>query len=141
MINLDITLWIQIAEALLMVVILHYILIKPVMSIIKEREEQFKALEKEINDLFSSAEETLKKYEMELEKARSEGMRKREALKEEARKFEKELLAKVMKEVEEKKLNWEKQFKAELEDLRSKLVAQKEMFAKLIVEKVLGRSV
>ncbi len=141
MIKLDITLFIQIIEALLMTFILHQILIKPVMATIRERRNQFQALEKETEELLASADEAIKKYQSELERARREGIQKREALKEEARKFEKELIAKVMKEVEEYKAKWAKDFSAQLAQIRAKLMEQKEMFANLIVERLLGRKV
>jgi F-type H+-transporting ATPase subunit b len=141
MINIDITLLIQIIEALILTFILHQILIKPVMSYMKERESHFKALEKEIQDLLNSAEETIKKYETEIAKARDEGIQKRELLKEEARKIEKELLAKVVKEVEDYKNKWAQEFSRQLEEVRKQLQTNIEMFANLIVERVLGRKV
>ncbi len=141
MINLDITLWIQIVEALILTFILHYILTKPVMGYMKQREEHFKALEKEIDDLIKSADENIKRYESEIAKAREEGIKKREMLKEEARKFEKELLTKVMKEVEEYKKKWAQEFARQLEEVKKQLQANVEMFANLIVERVLGRKV
>ena len=141
MINLDITLFIQIIEALIMTFILHQILIKPVMATIRERQNQFQALEKETEELLASAEEAIKRYQSELERARREGIQKREALKEEARKFERELIAKVMKEVEEYKTKWAQEFSQQLAQLRAKLMEQKEMFANLIVERLLGRKV
>ncbi|WP_038056008.1 hypothetical protein [Thermodesulfobacterium hydrogeniphilum] len=141
MINLDITLIIQIIEALLLTFILYQILIKPVMSYIKEREAHFQSLERETQELLASAEETVRKYEEALAKAREEGVRKRELLKEEARKVEKELLAKVMKEVEEYKAKWAQEFAKQLEGVRKQIQSNIEMFASLIVERVLGRKV
>jgi len=70
MIKFDITLFIQIVEALVMTFVLYYILIKPVMSHIRERESHFQALEKETQELIASAEEAIRKYQEELNKAR-----------------------------------------------------------------------
>jgi F-type H+-transporting ATPase subunit b len=139
MINFDITLFIQIAEALIMTFILYYILVKPVMSYIKERESHFQILEKETQELITLAEEAIKKYHEELNKARSEGIQKRELLKEEARKIEKETLLKVMKEMEEYKAKWAEQFSKQLEDVRKELIGNVEYFASLMVERLLGR--
>ena len=141
MLKFDITLIIQIVEALIMTFILYYILIKPVMSYMKERESHFQTLEKETQDLIASAEEAIKKYQNELNKARSEGIQKRELLKEEARKMEKELLSKVMKETEEYKTKWAEQFSKQLEDVRKELMGKVEYFASLMVERLLGRKV
>jgi len=139
MLKFDITLIIQIVEALIMTFILYYILIKPIMSYMKERESHFQTLEKETQDLIASAEEAIKKYQNELNKARSEGIQKRELLKEEARKIEKELLSKVMKEAEEYKTKWAEQFSKQLEDVRKELMNKVEYFASLMIERLLGR--
>ncbi|MCD6490617.1 MAG: hypothetical protein J7K20_07835 [Thermodesulfobacterium sp.] len=141
MIELDITLFIQIVEALLMTLVLYYLLIKPVMSHIRERENHFQVLEKETQELIASAEEAISKYQEELNKARAEGVQKRELLKEEARKIEKEILSKVMKEVEEYKAKWSEQFSKQLEDVRKELMSKVEFFASLMVERLLGRKV
>lgn len=98
-------------------------------------------MEKEIDELLSQAEEGLKNYYEALNQARSEGALKREALKEEARKIEKEELQKVMKEIEAQKREWENAFKAEFAKLRESVLAQKDYFANLMVEKLLGRRV
>jgi len=141
MIKFDITLFIQIVEALIMTFVLYYILVKPVMSHIREREAHFQSLEKETRDLILSAEEAIRKYQEELNKARAEGIQKRELLKEEARKIEKEILSKTMKEVEEYKAKWAEQFSKQLEEVRKELMGNVEYFASLMVERLLGRKV
>ncbi|BAU22692.1 hypothetical protein THC_0294 [Caldimicrobium thiodismutans] len=141
MLKFDITLLVQIIEALVLAFLLNIILIKPVMSFLEERKRQFGSLEKEIDELLSQAEEGLKNYYEALNQARSEGALKREALKEEARKIEKEELQKVMKEIEAQKREWENAFKAEFAKLRESVLAQKDYFANLMVEKLLGRRV
>ncbi|MCS7278446.1 MAG: hypothetical protein NZ530_00105 [Thermodesulfobacteriaceae bacterium] len=141
MLNFDITLIIQIGEALILTFILNQILIKPVMSNIKERENQFQALERETQEYLTLAEESIRRYQEELSKARMEGVQKRELFKEEARKLEKELLMKVTKEVEEYKAKWSQEFSKQLEVIRANLLGQREYFANLIVERLLGRKV
>lgn len=141
MIKFDITLFVQIGEALLMTFILYYILVRPIMSYIKEREAHFQTLEKETQDLIASAEEAIKRYQEELNKARAEGVQKRELMKEEARKIEKDILSKVMKEMEEYKTKWAEQFSKQLEDVRKELMDNVEYFASLMVERLLGRKV
>lgn len=141
MLKFDITLLIQIVEAIILAILLNILLIKPVMSVLEERRRQFKVLEKEIDDLIKQAEEGLKNYQEALNQARLEGMQKREALKEEARRLEREEIAKVMKEVEAQKKEWERAFKEEFAKLRESILSQKEFFANLMVEKLLGRKV
>jgi F-type H+-transporting ATPase subunit b len=141
MLTFDITLIIQIIEALILTFILHVILIKPMMGYMRERESHFQALEKETQDFLKSAEDAINRYHEELAKARMEGVKKREMLKEEARKVEKELLTQAMKEAEEYKNRWAQEFSKELEKVRKELMEKIEFFASLIVERVLGRQV
>ncbi len=141
MLKFDITLLVQIIEALVLAFLLNIILIKPVMSFLQERKRQFGSLEREVEELLNQAEEGLKNYYEALNQARSEGAQKREALKEEARRIEKEELQKIMKELEAQKREWENTFKAEFAKLRESVLAQREYFAHLMVEKLLGRKV
>lgn len=141
MLKFDITLLVQIIEALALAYILNIILIKPVMSFLDERKKQFKGLEREIEDLLSQVEAGLRNYQEAIAAARQEGMQKREALKEEARRIEKEELAKVLKELEQQKREWESAFKVEIGKLRESVLSQREVFAELMVEKLLGRKV
>lgn len=141
MLKFDITLLVQIIEALLLAILLNFLLIKPIMSFLAERKKQFKGMEDEVENLLKSAEESLKNYQEALNEARKEGISKRESIKEEARKVEKEMLAKVVKEVESMKREWENTFRKEFEKLREELLSQRELYATLIVEKLLGRKV
>lgn len=138
MLKFDITLFVQIAEALILAVILNAILLKPVMSFLEERKRQFRGLEKEIEDLLRQVDEGLKHYQEALNTARAEGIAKREALKEEARRIEKEELQKITREVEAFRKEWEAKFHAEFAKLRENMLAQRDYFANLIVEKLLG---
>ncbi|MGC9016661.1 MAG: hypothetical protein ACP5JQ_00550 [Caldimicrobium sp.] len=141
MLKFDITLLVQIIEVLILAVLLNSLLIKPIMATLEERRRQFEVLEKEIDDLIKQAEEGIKNYQEALNQARIEGMQKREALKEEARRLEKEEIAKVLKEVELQKAEWERAFKEEFAKLREAILSQKEFFSHLMVEKLLGRKV
>ncbi len=141
MLKFDVTLLIQIVEALILAILLNILLIKPVMRTLEERRRQFRSLEEEIEDLLKQAEEGIRNYQEALNQARLEGIQKREALKEEARRLEREEIARVLKEVEAKKGEWEKTFKEEFAKLREAILSQKEFFANLMVEKLLGRKV
>jgi len=70
MLTFDITLIIQIVEALIMTAILNAILIKPVMKTLKEREQKFEGLRSEIERFVRGAEEALQQYHQRLNDAR-----------------------------------------------------------------------
>ncbi len=141
MLSFDISLIVQIIEMIVLAIILNVLLIKPIMKNFEERRMRFQGLEREIDDYSQRAKELLEKYQQTLHEARSEGLKKQELLKEEARKIERERLQAVMKEVEAKKREWEETFKKEFEGIRQQILAQKETLANLIIEKLVGRRV
>jgi F-type H+-transporting ATPase subunit b len=141
MLSFDISLIVQIIQTIVLAIILNALLIKPIMKNFEERRMRFQGLEREIEDYNLRAKELLEKYQQTLHEARSEGLKKQELLKEEARKIEREKLQAVMKEAEAKKKEWEKVFSREFEELRHQLLAQKETLANLIIEKLVGRRV
>ncbi len=139
MLSFDVSLIVQIIEALLLAIILNYLLLKPVTRIFEERKERFMGLENEISRYEKMAGSLVEKYNQTLQEARMEGLKKQELLKEEARRLERETLQRVMKEIEEKKKTWEESFKLELKKVREELLAQKEAIAEIIIEKLVGR--
>ncbi len=141
MLKFDFTLLVQIVEILILAVILNVLLIKPVMSVIQERKRYSEGIEKEIQNLLNQVEEGIKNYYATLNSVREEGVKKRESLKEEARRIEREELTKIAKELEKQKKEWENQFKTEFSKIRETVLTQREYFAGLIVEKLLGRKV
>jgi F-type H+-transporting ATPase subunit b len=141
MLSFDASLIVQIIETIVLAIILNALLIKPIMKNFEERRMRFQGLEREIDDYSLIAKELLEKYQQTLHEARSEGLKKQELLKEEARKIERERLQAVMKEVEAKKREWEEAFKKEFDGLRQQILGQKELLASLIIEKLVGRRV
>ncbi len=140
MLTFDITMVIQIIEALIMTAILNVILIKPVMQIFKEREQKFNGLRSEIEKFTRGAEEALQHYEQRLNEARMEAHQRREALKAEAKAEEKKILEVATKEAESLKSQMLSQLSQQLQQVREALKSQVEVFATSIAQKLLGRS-
>ncbi len=140
MLTLDITLIIQIIEALLMTAILNIILIKPIMRIFKEREQKFESLRGDIERFTKGAEEALQQYQQRLSEARIEANRKREELKSEGKAEERKILEAATREAEQLKNQMLSQLAQQLSQVRDGLKAQVEVFATGIAEKLLGRS-
>jgi len=140
MLSFDITLIIQIVEALIMTAILNAILIKPVMQIFKEREQKFTGLRNEIERFTRGAEEALQQYEQRLNEARMEAHRRKEELKAEAKAEERKILEAATKEAESLKNQMLSQLSQQLQQVREALKSQVEVFATSIAQKLLGRS-
>lgn len=140
MLSFDITLIIQIVEALIMTAILNAILIKPVMQILKEREQKFESLRSDIERFTRGAEEALQQYQQRLNEARMEAHRRKEELKAEAKAEEKRILEVATKEAESLKSQMLSQLSQQLQQVREALKSQVEVFATSIAQKLLGRS-
>ncbi len=140
MLSFDITLFIQIIEALIMTAILNVILIKPVMQVLKERKQKFDGLREEIDRFTKGAEEALKQYHQRLNEVRMEASRKREELKQQGRAEERRILEEATKEADQLKHQMLSQLSQQLQQVRQALQAQVENFALSIAQKLLGRS-
>ncbi|MBA2848036.1 ATPase [Thermosulfuriphilus ammonigenes] len=141
MISLDITLWVQIVKILILTFILNAILIKPILRILREREEHFAGLEQDIQRFTESAEQLLENYNRRLAEARMEAGKKREELKLQAKQEEKSILEAATKEAEARKSELLSQVMKEIEGVRKALREQVEGFAAQIAQKLLGRSI
>jgi F-type H+-transporting ATPase subunit b len=140
MLTFDITLIIQIVEALIMTAILNAILIKPVMKTLKEREQKFEGLRSEIERFVRGAEEALQQYHQRLNDARLEANRRKEELKAEGKAEERKILEAATKEAESLKTQMLSQLSQQLQQVREALKSQVEGFATDIAQKLLGRS-
>ncbi len=141
MLSFDITLIIQIVEALILMVILNAILIKPVMKILKEREEKFNTLRGDIEKFTKEAESALQRYHQRLNEARMEAAQKREELKQQGKAEERKIIEAATKEAEQLKQQMLSQLSQQLQQVRQSLQAQVETFATSIAQKLLGRSI
>ena len=70
MVDLNITLWIQLANFLVTLVVLHYLLISPIRKIIRKRKDNVEGLIGEIEAFTAEKQQLLDEYESELRKAR-----------------------------------------------------------------------
>lgn len=70
MVDLNITLWIQLANFLVTLVVLNYLLISPIRKIIRKRKDNVEGLIGEIEAFTAEKQQLLDEYESELRKAR-----------------------------------------------------------------------
>lgn len=99
-IDINVTVVIQLVNFLVTLVVLNYLLIRPVRDIIRKRREMMEGLGREIEGFADQAEERLSAYEAELSKARDEAGARRRQAKAEAEAEEKAILAAAGKEAQ-----------------------------------------
>ena len=135
------SLWIQVANFLLLIFLLNIILYRPIRKILGERRGEMGSFESAIEDFRNKS----TRYEKDLHEseigARREGHQEKEALKSEGLEEEKGLLDEVTSTAEEKISKAKEEIEHRALDVRKSLEAEVADFSKDLAEKILGRSV
>jgi F-type H+-transporting ATPase subunit b len=139
MIELDWTLYVQIINFLVLVVLLNLVLFRPIRRQLKARQDRLAAFEGDISSLSGQSQGLTGELQDKLAEARRQGVSEREALKQDGAKAEASLMEQVKKQVEEEWATVEQKIKADMAKARKSLHAQAQSFAQLLAAKILGR--
>jgi F-type H+-transporting ATPase subunit b len=141
MISIDGSLFIQIANFLLMIFVLNILVYKPIRGVLRQRKEKIEGLEAGIENLIGEAEEKKEAFSSGIKNARTRGLKEKEALIQAAADEEKAILEKISIKAQEELISVRKKIVDEMESVRASLFKQTNEFAKQIGEKILGRAV
>ena len=141
MIDIDITMPIQIANILLLIVIMNIVLYRPVRRILEERQTKIASLNKDIETFNKNAQLRLEDFDRKLGEARIKAKGEFEALRGQGQSTAGDEVAKVRKEVEASKAEQLKVINTQFATAQQELKGQVETFAKEMASKVLGREV
>ena len=139
MIDIDWTLYAQIINFLLLVVLLNVVLFRPIRKALRDRQAKLLAQETEINVLTDKGRSLEDEIKEELAAARKAGAGARETLKQEGVQAEATLLEEVKRQAELEWATVEKKIKADMAKARASLQKQTQSFAQLLATKILGR--
>ncbi|UCG13441.1 MAG: ATP synthase F0 subunit B [Deltaproteobacteria bacterium] len=141
MIEINLTIVIQVLQFLILVFILNRLLFKPISQVIAERQDKIIAWEEKTSSLQESVRTRLESYESHLQEAQAQAQERQGQLKNEVKEKEEERLRAVSEEaarlVDSTKLELEK----ETERLRAELRQQAKEMSKVLAAKILGRKV
>jgi len=140
MIDIDITMPIQIANILIFIVIMNAVLYRPIRSILREREAKTAGLESDIENLKKNARLRIEEIDKKIRDARSKAKSELDGVRSGAQGAESARLSQIRKEAEGQKAEQMAQIRQQLEGARKELVGQVDSFAKEISGKILGRS-
>lgn len=141
MLNIDGTLILQIANFLVLLVVMNLILYKPIRGILKKREEEMASRQKLIDDYQGRVRDNQEAIESGLVLARKEGYQEKEALKGQGQEEEKGVLQEAGAAVERKLTAAKKEIEAKMTAAREALESEISGFSDELAEKILGRSV
>jgi F-type H+-transporting ATPase subunit b len=141
MFNIDGTLIVQIVNFLLLLLILNFILFRPIRRVLARRNEEMNSSQKTIDDFQDQAEKNEKGIEEGVIQARKEGHTEKEALRSQGLEEEKGILQEAGGGVEQKLNAAKKEIESKIAVAREALEGQVPSFSDELAQKILGRSI
>ncbi|MFA6284392.1 MAG: ATP synthase F0 subunit B [Desulfurivibrionaceae bacterium] len=140
MITIDLTMLIQIANMLLLIVVLNAVLYKPIRSILEERQKKITGLDEGIDQFKKNAVLRLDEFGQKMKDARIRAKKEYEAARNAALAESAEKLAGIRKEVDAQKTGQLAGIEKEFAAAQAELQGQVSGFANEMAGKVLGRA-
>jgi F-type H+-transporting ATPase subunit b len=140
MIDLNLTLIIQLFIVLTLVVILSQVVFKPFLSILQERKDRVKRAEEQARDLQHRAENLMERYRESIAVAHAQGATIRERIRKESLAKEMEILQKATDEANRMIQEIKVRITDEMEAARAGLHSRAQNLSREIAERILGRS-
>lgn len=141
MLKIDFSLFVQIANFLLLLLLMNIFLFKPIRKILARRKEEINSLEGTIEGYQNRSDQDEKGIEEGTILARKEGHKEKENLKGQGLELEKGVLQKANSSAEEKIGNAKQEIENKITDVRKALEDQVASFSEELAEKILGRSI
>lgn len=135
------TLWIQVANFLMLLLLMNIFLYRPIRKMLAQRRAETSSLEGSIEDFLTRSGQNEKSIEDGLVLARKEGYMEKEGLRGRGFEAEKELLQKAGAEAGEKIRNAREETEKKMIDVRKTLQDQLAAFSEELAEKILGRGI
>ena len=141
MIEIDMTMPIQIANILILIVIMNIVLYRPVRKILEERQKKIASLNKDVETFDRNARLRLEDFDQKINEARNKAKAEFDGLRSAAQASGAEIVGKIRKEVEAAKAEQLKEIESQFAAAQKELQGQVESFAGDMASKVLGRAV
>jgi len=139
-VDINLTLFIQMANFLVLIVILNYLLYKPILAILDKRKQRLDESEEEIKRLNQTVEQKAAEYEEKLRQAKQAALDKKSEILKEAADSAKAIIDEKRSKIPAMLAEFQARVNKEVESARQILRAQSEKISSEIAEKVLGRS-
>ncbi len=141
MLNIDGTLILQIANFLVLLVVMNIILYKPIRGILAKRDEEMASRQELIDDYQGRVKDDEEAIESGMVSARKEGYQEKESLKVLGQEEEKGVLQEAGAAVERKLTAAKQEIETKITAARETLESEISGFSNELAEKILGRSV
>ena len=141
MININVSLFVQLVNFVLLLIILHFILYKPILDRIRQRQAALAADRQKAQDLEDKVVQEDKRHQDEMANARQIAAQDKAGLVAEAKQKESEILGNARTEANRIVEDMRSTIQSEAEQVRKTLRDQMTPLAQSIAEKILGRAV
>lgn len=141
MVNIDGSLFIQIANFLILIWALNVILYKPIRNVLLQRNEKINGIEENIQSFNKEAKKKEEAFSSGIRDARVKGMKEKDRLMQAATEEEKEIISKINQRASEDLAKVREKVAKETDNVRNTLLSELDTFALEIGKKILGRSI
>lgn len=140
MININWTVFVQIANFLVIIFILNMIVYKPIREVLKQRKAKTDGLENNIHAISADAEAKNQNFAGGIKDARLKGQQQKEALLQEALEEEKAIVAQINEKAQKDLAAVKESIARDIQSVQAALEEEVDTFADVITEKILGRA-
>lgn len=140
MITIDLTMLVQIANILILIVIMNIVLYKPIRTILAERDKKISGLEKDVDEFHKNAKLRLAEFDAKLNEARNRAKAQLDKFRGEAMADGADKLAASRKEADARKAESLKQVEEQFAKASAELKGQVAGFANEMAVKLMGRA-
>jgi len=141
MISVDSSLFIQIANFLILIWVLNRVLYGPIRKMLLERKAKISGLEDNIESCAQQVKESNEAYALGIKEARTNGLKEKEKLVQVAEAQEKELIQQINEKAQAELAKIREKVAKDAEAVRKTLLQDVDKFANDIGEKILGRAI
>jgi F-type H+-transporting ATPase subunit b len=141
MLEINSSLFLQVANFLLLILLMNLFLYRPIRDILRRRNEEVSRLEGLISDFSAKSDQQRNRIEDGLVQARKDGYQEKEGLKTVGLKEERALTQEAGAKAEAKMGEAKVEIEGKIAEVRKALEDQVSMFSKELAQKVLGRTI
>ncbi|MFP4474433.1 MAG: ATP synthase F0 subunit B [Desulfatibacillaceae bacterium] len=141
MVSVDQSVFIQIVNFIFIIWALNVLLYRPIRGMLKKRAETVEGLNQEIGGYKAEAQSKEEALEAGMARAKAEGMKKKDALTEEAEQEQKQIIGEINEKAQKELEELRKGIAGNMAKAREELSKEVDDYARMIGEKILGRAV
>jgi F-type H+-transporting ATPase subunit b len=141
MLEINSSVFLQIANFLLLILLMNLFLYRPIRDILRRRNEEVSRLEGLISDFGTQSDRQQNRIEEDLVQARKDGYQEKEGLKGVGLKEERALTQEAGTKAEAKIGQAKREIEGKIAEVRKALEDQVSIFSKELAQKVLGRTI